>query len=303
MDITQITYVLVTAKCGSLSKAAEQLYISQPALSQRIKKLEQELGYKLFRRTAHGVFLTDMGKAFCQRAQPAADAWSHLCSWVSENPHTVKRKLRIGLGARAYSTGIFESVVRFFDLHPDFEAAFITQAGRDFLPLLKRDELDLVLDRLPPEDLLSTQDGFIAHDLIGEKQCILMSWDDPLARLETIHFSDLQGCTMISGLEDSIEDKTLKAVCEKNGITLKRLYRSDSIDMIMDLVRRGTGVVIGPESFARYYGVSSAVLQPETSVALKFIYLKKDRGRKEVLQLYQYLKTGCRTQAPSTLSK
>ena len=55
--------VFVTAaRCGSLTKAAEKLYISQPAVSQSVKLLENQLGEKLFRRTARGMELTDCGK-------------------------------------------------------------------------------------------------------------------------------------------------------------------------------------------------------------------------------------------------
>lgn len=293
MDLTQVIYVLEAARCGSLSQAAERLYTSQPALSQRIKRLEQELGYPLFSRTPQGVRLTAVGEAFCQRAQPVVEEWQGLCGWVSDHSHMAQKHLRIGLGVRVYSSGLFEDVVHFFDLHPDIEATFVTEAGRDFLPALKDGSLDLVLDRFPPEEFVSEQGGFVVSDLICEKQCVLMSWDDPLNRFESITLSQLQGCTMVSALADSLEDKTLKSICARSGITLKRLYRSDSIDMIMDLVRKGKGVTIGPQSFASYYGVSSVILEPETSVYIKFICLEQSRRRKEIVQLQRYLQKIC----------
>lgn len=294
MDLTQVMYVLEAAQCGSLSQAAERLFTSQPALSQRIKRLEQELGSPLFFRTPQGVCLTEAGERFCRKARPVVKEWQNLCGWVSENSGMAQKYLRIGLGVRVYSSGLFEDVVRFFDLYPDIEATFVTEAGRDFLPALKSGALDLVLDRLPPEELLSEQSGFIVQDLICENQCVLMAWDDPLNRYNTISLSQLQGCTMISSLAGSMEDKTLKVLCQKSGITLKRLYRSDSIDMIMDLVRKGKGITIGPQSFASYYGVSSAVLQPETSVYIKFICLDQSLRRKEIAQLHRYLQKICR---------
>lgn len=293
MDLTQVIYVLEAARCGSLSRAAENLFTSQPALSQRIKRLEQELGNPLFFRTSQGVRLTEAGELFCQNAQPVVNEWKKLCGWISENSHITQKRLRIGLGVRVYSSGLFEDVVRFFDLYPDIEASFATEAGRDFLPALKNGSLDVVLDRFPPKELLSEQSGFIVHDLICEKQCVLMSWDDPLNRLETISLSQLQGCTMISSLVDSIEDKILKLICEKNGITLKRIYRSDNINMIMDLVREGKGITIGPQSFASYYGVAAVNLQPETSEYIKFICLDQSKGRKDIVQLQRYLLKVC----------
>lgn len=293
MDLMQAVYVLEAARCGSLSQAAKRLFTSQPTLSQRIKRLEQELGCQLFSRTPQGVHLTEAGEAFCRKAQPVVEGWRELCGWASERSHAAPKRLRIGLGVRVYSSGLFEEIVHFFDLHPDIEAAFVTEAGRDFLPALKDGTLDLVLDRLPPEELGSGLDGLVMQDLICEDQCVLTSWDDPLSRLDSISLAQLQGCTMISSLAGSMEDRALKALCAKSGITLKRIYRSDSIDMIMDLVRKGKGVTIGPRSFASYYGVSSVIIRPQTSVYIKFICLDQGRLRKEIVQLRQYLQAVC----------
>lgn len=293
MDLTQVIYVLEAARCGSLSQAAECLFTSQPALSQRIKRLEQELGTPLFRRTPQGVCLTEAGEVFCQKARPAVEEWRELCGWVSERSHITQKRLRIGLGVRVYSSGLFEDVVHFFDLHPDIEATFVTEAGRDFLPALKDGSLDLVLDRLPPEDLVSDLNGLVVRDLICEDQCILMSWDDPLNQFDTLALPQLQGCTIITSLAGSREDRTIKMLCAKSGIIPKRIYRSDSIDMIMDLVRKGKGITIGPQSFASYYGVSSVIMQPITSVYIKFICLDQSKRRTEIVQIQQYLQKIC----------
>jgi DNA-binding transcriptional LysR family regulator len=289
MDMTQVTYVLEIVQWGSLSKAAEHLYISQPALSQRIKKLEQELGYTLFFRTPQGVCLTAKGEQFCEMARPVACAWENLNQWVSQNTASPQRHLRIGIGPRVYSTGLFEEVVRFFDLHPNIEATFESEAGRNFFPALKNGSLDVVLDRLPPEELYNDYDGLAIYDLLSEKQCILMAWEDPRRQLKEISFPELEGSTMISALENSIEDKTLKALCAKHNIAFKRLYRADNIDTIMDLVRKGKGIVVGPQSFAAYYGVAAVTLLPETHVSLKLICLEKNTTPKDVVLLRQYL--------------
>ena len=61
-----------------MTRAAEQFYISQPALSEQIKALEAELGCALFRRSAHGTELTEAGKRFCKYAEPVIGAWKTL---------------------------------------------------------------------------------------------------------------------------------------------------------------------------------------------------------------------------------
>ena len=69
MNIQQLTYIVEIAKCNSISRAAEYLFVSQPALSQQIRNLEKELGYCVFRRTRKGLELTEKGNLFYQKAQ------------------------------------------------------------------------------------------------------------------------------------------------------------------------------------------------------------------------------------------
>lgn len=71
MDSRALRYFLVVADYGSYSRGAEWLRISQPAVSRQIRRLEEELGRKLFRRTGHGVALTEAGRLLLERAQAA----------------------------------------------------------------------------------------------------------------------------------------------------------------------------------------------------------------------------------------
>ena len=84
MTITQVQYACEIARRGSMTRAAEQFYISQPALSEQIKALEAELGCVLFRRSAHGTELTETGKRFCKYAEPVVSAWKTLEQYSAE---------------------------------------------------------------------------------------------------------------------------------------------------------------------------------------------------------------------------
>ena len=72
MNITQIKYVLETARSSSIREAATRLFISQPALSTSIRELEDELGIEIFERTNKGITLTDSGREFLNYAKKAA---------------------------------------------------------------------------------------------------------------------------------------------------------------------------------------------------------------------------------------
>ncbi len=294
MTTTQALYVLEVASCRSMSLAAQRLYVSQSAISQQILKLEQELGCALFTRTVYGLELTPAGERFCREASPVMDAWQKLCQDMQASNPEAKKQLRIGVGSRVYSNCLFEDVVRFFDGRPEIEVSFYTEAGMDFLMALRQQQVDLVLDRLPTEDYLDRQSEYYSIPLVRERQCVLTSRRDPLAGRERLSLRELEGATVISGLENSAEDRQLKELCSRHGFTPQRIYRSDSIETNMSLVRSGVGVVLGPESFSRYYNVAALPLEPETEASLRFVCLKNLLQRREIRQMRDYLLRVCR---------
>lgn len=294
MTVSQVVYVLEVASCRNISQAAERLYISQSAVSQQIMKLERELGYSLFTRTLYGLELTEAGERFCEEARPAVDAWNGFCTKVLPDSEVARKQLRIGMGARVYSNRLFPEILSFFDSHHEIEVSFVTEGNSDFLSALRQKKIDLALDVLPTDDYLSSRSEFYSCGLIRERQCILMSEDDPRAALPALTFQDLHGSTMMSGLEQSTEARVLKEICRENGITLDRVYRSDGIQTIMDLVKAGRGIVLGPESFADYYNAVAVPLIPELTASLHFICLKNTIRRRMVWEFRDYLSKICK---------
>jgi LysR family transcriptional activator of glutamate synthase operon len=293
MTITQTLYVLETASCRNMSRAAQRLYVSQSAVSQQIARLEEELGYPLFSRTAHGIQLTSEGKLFCDRAEPVARQWRELCDMVQQDRKAEKLRLRLGIGSRVYSNNLFAEIMDYFEDNPMLEITMVTEAGQDVMDALRKGELDLALDRLPLGDEQADNSRFYFAPLVSERQCMLVNTADPRARRKSVTVQDLQGCTMISGLEDSAEDRSMRSFCRKNHINVHRIYRSDGIETNMRLVRDGMGVALGPESFGEYFQVAAVPLEPETWISLQFICLKSSLRRPEIRQLRDYLQKIC----------
>ena len=136
---------------------------------------------------------------------------------------------------------------------------------------------------------------FFAMPLIRERQCVLLSQDDPRAGYNSLAFRDLQGCTMISGLEDSAEDRSMKNALRKFHISIKRVYRTDGIDTSMQLVRDGMGIAMGPASFADYFNVKAVPLEPETWISLQFICPQASLSQPVIKRFREYLTEICRT--------
>lgn len=297
MTMQQVLYVLEIASRSSVSQAAQKLYLSQSALSQQLRRLEEELGYPLFSRTANGLQLTQEGQRFCDQAAPVAERWGEFCKAVQQKDKPLQLRLRLGVGSRVYSNNLFPRIAEYFKTKPEIEITFVTEAGRDMVEALRKGELDLALDRLPVDEPQPETSELYAVPLIRERQCVLLSENDPRSGYNSLAFRDLQGCTMISGLEDSAEDRSMKATLRKNHITVKRVFRTDGIDTSMRLVRDGMGIAMGPASFADYFRIHAVPLEPETWVSLQFICLQSSLKRMEILRFRDYLVDLCKRSA------
>ncbi|MCI9595774.1 MAG: LysR family transcriptional regulator [Firmicutes bacterium] len=91
LNLYQMAYVVEVAKCGSISKAAQNLFLSQPHLSNTIKALEQELGVALFLRSSKGITLTEEGRMFVREAEKILESVEHLQQKIEVKPEEAVR--------------------------------------------------------------------------------------------------------------------------------------------------------------------------------------------------------------------
>ncbi|MCI8455151.1 MAG: LysR family transcriptional regulator [Lachnospiraceae bacterium] len=293
MNFSQVQYVLAVARYRNFSKAAESLFLSQPALSQQIKKLEEELGFSLFTRMAQGVALTSEGKAFFDSACRVEEAWNQLQETAARG-RRYGRPLRVSLGTRVYSNDLFEPIMSFFDRHPEFEVCFFTEPDGDFLASLRKGSLDVALDRLPLTYFSSGHKRFYSCELIPERQCVLASLQDPVYTMSEIPFALLDGCTLISPMENTMTDLAIRQRFREYGISFGKVFRSDRIETIMNMVKRGKGITMGPLSFADYYGVRAIPLIPATYLSLNFICLRERKDSFELSLFRDFLVQLCK---------
>lgn len=290
MTIAQVLYFLEVARMGNISRASESLFVSQPALSLQIKRLEEEMGCELFRREPQGVSLTDAGNVFFREAREVAGSWERFQEGIKLLGDVICDHVRIGIGARALSNGLFEAVVSFFERNPETDVTFITDIGDNVLDALEQKRIDLALDEMPPETMISHPERFHSVELLLERQCILLSREDSRASLEELPFASLQGSAIISGPEHSLDAELMRMMCEKHGVRMSKVRRADSVEAMMVLIRSGKGVALGPKSFARRYGVAAVPMLPETDAPLSLICMKQNSRNPLVVQTEAYLK-------------
>jgi DNA-binding transcriptional LysR family regulator len=290
MTVSQVRYVCEIAKTGSMTKAANRFFISQPALSEQMKALEAELGCTLFRRTARGTELTEAGERFCREAEPVVRIWEKFersCTALKEMPWGTAR---IGFGLRARSNGLFEPIVGFVDGYPDVSFSVITDMHENFPDAVASGRLDIAIERVYDSQLSGLSGRIAMFPLIWEPQCILMSRTDPLCAEASLPIRVLDGKTAVCGPVGSGDDLEMKMLCARDEVHLSRVLRADDINAVMALVQRGKGYALGPVSFAEYFGVAAVPLTPKMDVALYLLCRKEEQNSALIRRLQKHLK-------------
>ena len=115
MTLQQLNYIIHISECGSINKAAEKLYVSQPSLTSAIKELEKELGIVLFNRTGRGVTLTAEGMDFLPYARQVYGQYQNLLEHYGK---AGERKQRFGVSCQHYSFAVkaFVEMVKNYDV-------------------------------------------------------------------------------------------------------------------------------------------------------------------------------------------
>ena len=114
MPVQELKYILTISATGSMNKAAEQLYVSQPSLTSSVQELEKEIGIKVFNRSGRGVTLTNDGAEFMQYARQVVGQFDVLAEkYISRS--NVKKKFGVSTQHYSFAVKAFVEMVRHFD--------------------------------------------------------------------------------------------------------------------------------------------------------------------------------------------
>lgn len=149
MELFQLRYFLAVAEHLSFTRAAKALHLSQPPLSQQIKRLEDELGGELFQRNSRMVRLTDLGEAFMPRARSILLQTEDAAQEIRARTGLEKGVLRVGAsGALAYHL-LPLLIVEYRALYPNIDLHIVEHRTPHLLDAAERHEIDVALIRLP----------------------------------------------------------------------------------------------------------------------------------------------------------
>ena len=175
LELYRVFYTV--AKCGSLTKAAEELYISQPAVSQARKQLESQLGATLFNRTHRGKERSVQGgKIIFPKVEEARNLLDSAENTLIELKTTATGTIRVGATDSIFSNILADKIAEYHDKYPAVKFDLITGTTLDTIAQLKDNKCDIVFLNLPIDDkdvMLSgsvslISDIFVASDRFSE---------------------------------------------------------------------------------------------------------------------------------------
>ena len=194
MTLQQLKYILAIAETGSMNKAAETLYISQPSLTSAVQDLERETGIKIFHRSGRGVTLTNDGAEFMQYARQVVGQFDILAEkYIGKGK--VKKKFGVSTQHYSFAVKAFVEMVKSFDTS-EYEFAIRETKTAEIISdvATMRSEIGIIyfndFNRKPLTKLLSTN-GLEFHTLTNCKPFVYLWKGHPLANENSITFEQL----------------------------------------------------------------------------------------------------------------
>lgn len=238
MQLAQVEGFLEVARRQNLSRAAEALFITQPALTARLRALEVEVGNPLFRRGRRGMALTEAGRAFLPYAERAVRALRDGASAVERLPAT--EELVLG-AAPAISTYVLPHLlVRFAAAHPDVRLSVRTGHSEQVLELAVRGDVDVALVRELHHPELETL------TLYDDELVLVVEPQHPLARNRRLTIDRLREARLILFDRTSSYYDLTNALFRPAGGFPRGVLELDHIDAAKQMVLAGLGVALLP---------------------------------------------------------
>lgn len=226
-------------KYKNISKTAEKLFVSQSAITQSIKKLENTLGGKVFYRNKFGVELTDEGKHLYEYIKDSVETINNAENIFSKHINLEKGKIRIGGGNSLTASLILEPLTNFIKKYPNIEISISSGITDVLMQKLVNGELDIVVLNLPYTS--KTYSNVETISLRKSSFCFFAS-KKYLKERPMKEFKEIEKHTFILPKSPSVKNTILTQYCNREGIKINAKYEVSSSSIMKQLVLDDVGI-------------------------------------------------------------
>lgn len=243
MTLTQLKYALAVREHATMSKAADACHVSQPSLSQGLKKLEETIGVTLFERSSSGATPTPAGEAILDQVERVMEAMNQLEETATAASHSLfEGEMRIGV-IQTLGPYLLPRILPPIERrYPDFDLEVTEGLTEDLLGALRAHELDAVLLAMP----WPISEEIAVIECFEEQLVVGLSPDDPLAEEEAIRLDSINPDDLLLLDEGHcLRDHTLD-VCDIDPAGTRKTFRGASLETVRAFVESGWGVGVFP---------------------------------------------------------
>ncbi|WP_050897313.1 LysR family transcriptional regulator, partial [Patulibacter medicamentivorans] len=256
MELRQLQYFAAVARHRHVTRAAEALHVTQPALSQQIRRLERELGVALLHRMPKGVEPTAAGEELLARAERILAEVAGVRAEMDAHAGAVRGVVRVAAPA-GEADDLPAALAAFGAEHPGIGLALRHAAAAEAVELLRHGTVDLAVVATTPDAAVPA--GLASTVLRDEPLRLLVAAEDPLGAAERIALWDVRDRPFVLAQEGSALRELAMAACAEAGFGPVPRFAIGDPATVRHLVAAGLGVALVPRSWA---GEGVAVVAP-----------------------------------------
>ncbi|WPP00995.1 LysR family transcriptional regulator [Pseudomonas sp. HR96] len=257
MTLRQIRHFIAIAETGSISAAAQAVFISQSTLTLAIQQLEQEIGVTLFNRHAKGMTLTHQGHQFLRQAHLILATVDNAKRSLQQSTDQVGGHLVIGVTSLVAGYYLADLLTRFQRAYPNVEIRVMEDERPYIEHLLVSGEIDvgvLILSNL--EDRHALQTEVLTHS----PQRLWLPPQHPLLERDTINLADV-ACEPLIQLQVDEMDRNATRIWAGAGLQPRITLRTASTEAVRSLVAAGLGLSIQPDMTYRPWSLEGDIIE------------------------------------------
>jgi len=292
MDLRQLRYLVALAEARNFTRAAASEHIAQPALSQQIRKLEEEIGMALVERTTRRVALTGAGELLVVRARRVLAELEAAGTELQALRGMYTGHVTIGAMHTMGPVDLSLALALFDERHPNVQFTVREQSSEEMAEMLRVDELDLAF--LSVTERVESR-GLGLHQLVSEELVVMLAREHPLGRRRKVRMAELEGERFISFREGARLRELLLAAGRSAGFEPRVTLESNESQRVRRLVARGLGVAILPRSDAEGPGADVRVATLTEPALRRDITLAWREGRRHAPAAAEFLDLARRT--------
>jgi len=281
MELRHLRYFVMTAEERNISRAAERLFVSQPAVSRQIKDLEEELGMKLFIREPNGMRLTEAGSTALVHAREIlrqSNALLDTMQLLARSGSGVV--VKVGFLPTALPNFLTDALRRFHRTNKECQVRIFEMSPREQETALRDGGIDLALLGNPSTRV---QRAFKVVPIFRTPVAMLVPDDHPLAGRKSVALSEFGEDPFITLHEDQFPErpKMLAELFGKAGIKPEVMLRATGLSELLGLVGGGAGVAVAPadlENLPHHGVVFIPLRKPKKTLTFSAAVRKRERS-------------------------